>query len=204
VKYVLVFLSVLIVSVPVVGKMYIGDTHLTSKKMDDLTILGVANLDNITAATISVTGPLNASNLIWDSFSVTGPISLINGTFKKTSITGPVSLAEVTSDTITITGFADFKNVTVTKELTVIGMLKASNSRLNSILLTMSESVIRDSSAKSIVVKRPNSDEPHQKLMLYGNTRIDEVIFESGQGEVHIHGENAKVENVKGAKVIEH
>lgn len=203
-KYALILLSVLIASVPIVGKMYMGDTHLTSKKMDDLTILGDANLDNITATTILVTGPLKASNITADIFTVTGPISLTNGTFKKASITGPVSLADVTSDNITITGFADFTNVTVTKDLVITGMLKALNSRLNSVILTMSESVITNSSAKSIVVKHPNSDELHQKLMLYGNTHIDTVVFESGQGEVHLHGENAKVENVKGAEVIQH
>jgi hypothetical protein len=44
-------------------------------------------------------------------------------------------------------------------------MLKVANSRFNIVTLTMSESVIRDSSTKSIVVKRPNSDDPYQKLM---------------------------------------
>lgn len=203
-KYVLILLSVLITSVPIIGKMYMGDTTLTSKKMDDLTILGVANLDNITAATISVTGPLNASNLISDDFSVTGPISVSKGTLKKISVTGPVSLTDVSSDDITITGYSDFTNVTVAKECMIIGMLNATQSKFNKVSLTMSESVIRDSAAKSIVVNRPDSDEAHQKLLLYGNTRIYEVVFESGQGEVHLYGENAKVENVKGAKIIQH
>jgi hypothetical protein len=82
-------------------------------------------------------------------------------------------------------------------------MLKASNSRFNAVTLTTSESVIRDSSAKSIVVKRPDSDAFHQKLMLYGDTHIEEIVFESGRGEVHVQGSTVKVGKVTGAKIIQ-
>jgi hypothetical protein len=151
-----------------------------------------------------VTGPLNASNLISHDFSVTGPISVSKGTLKKISVTGPVSLTDVSSDDITITGYSDFTNVTVAKECMIIGMLNATQSKFNNVSLTMSESVIRDSAAKSIVVKHPDSDEAHQKLMLYGNTRIDAVTFESGQGEIYVYGSNVKLSNASGAKVIRH
>lgn len=175
-------------SVPTFGKSYLGDTTLSSKKFDQLTIVGVANLDAVIAKDISITGPLKASNITTDTFSVTGP----------------VSLTDVTSDTVTITGYSEFTNVSVSKSLTITGMLNAKRSVFNAITLTMSESVLADSSAKSIVVKHPNSDEARQKLMLYGNSHIDTVEFESGQGEVHLYGANAKVANVKGAEVIQH
>lgn len=186
------------------GKSYLGDTTLSSKKFDQLTVLGVANLNAIIAKEISITGPLKASNITSDDMSVTGPMSLKTAKLKKLVMTGPVSLTDVTSNTVTITGYSDFKNVTVAKDLVITGMLKASNSRFNSVTLTMSESVITDSSATSIVVKRPDSDAQHQTLSLYGNMHIDTVVFESEHGEVHVYGKNVKVGNMKGAEVIQH
>ncbi|QOL19716.1 hypothetical protein [Candidatus Bodocaedibacter vickermanii] len=204
-KYVLVFLGILNISVTAFGKSYFGDTTLSSKKFDQLTVLGVANLDAVTAKENSITGPLTASNITADTFSVTGPMSLKTAKLKKVVITGPVSLTDVTSDTVTITGYSDFTNVTVAKNLTLIGRLNALNSSFNAVTLTMSESMITDSFAKSIVVKRPNSDDQHQKLMFYGNTRIDNVMFESEQGEVHVvYGNKVKIGDVKGAKIIHH
>lgn len=202
--YALVFLGVLMMLVPTFGKNYLGDTTISSKKFDQLTILGEVNLDAVDAKEISITGPLKASNITADTFSVTGPASLKTAKLKKLVITGPVSLTDVTTDTVTITGYSDFTNVTVTKNLTLIGMLNTSNSLFDAVTLTMDESVLTDSSVKSIVVNRPNSNDPHQKLRLYGNTRIDNVMFESGQGEVHVYGKNCKVGNVKGAEVIQH
>jgi hypothetical protein len=203
-RYTLVFLGILAMSAPILGKSYLGDTTLSSKKFDQLTILGVAKLDTVIAKEISITGPLRASNITADTLSVIGPATLAKGTVPKILITGAVSLTDVTSDTVTITGFSDFTNVTVNKNLEIIGMLKALNSRFNSVILTMSESVITDSSAKAIVVKRPDSDAPHQTLSLYGNTHVDTVEFESGHGEIHVYGKNVTVGNVKGAEVIQH
>ncbi|MDP3935776.1 MAG: hypothetical protein Q8Q56_02150 [Alphaproteobacteria bacterium] len=190
--------------VPTFAESYLGDTNLSSKKFDQLIIIGGAKLDLVIAKSISITGPLGASNITADAMNITGPASLKTAKLKEVVITGPVSLTDVTSDTVTITGYADFTNVTVAKDLQITGMLKANHSIFNTITLNMSESKIRDSSAKSIAVKRPNSDEPHQKLRLYGNTYIDTIVFESGYGEVHLYGRNIKVGNVKGAEVIQH
>lgn len=190
--------------VPTFGKNYLGDTTISSKKFDQLTILGEVNLDAVDAKEISITGPLKVSTITADTLSVTGPVSLKKSQLKDVVITGPVSLTDVTSDVVIITGYSDFTNVTVAKNLTLIGNLNASSSVFNTVTLTMSESVITDSLAKSIIVKRPNSDDAHQKLRLYGNTRIDAIEFESGQGEVHVYGKNCKVGNVKGAEVIQH
>lgn len=203
-KYTLVFVGILTILPPAFGKSYLGDTTLSSKKFDQLTVLGVANLDSIIAKKISITGPLKASNITSDDMNVTGPMSLKTAKLKKLVVTGPVSLTDVTSDTIMITGYSDFTNVTVAKDLIITGIIKASNSRFNSITLTMSESMITDSAASSIVVKCPDSDAPYQTLSLYGNIHIDTVKFESGHGKVHVYGKNVKVENVKGAEVIQH
>lgn len=203
-KYTLVFLGILTILSPAFGKSYLGDTTLSSKKFDQLKILGVANLDSIIAQEISITGPLKASNITADDMSVTGPMSLKTAKLKKLVITGPVSLTDVTSDTVTITGYSDFTNVTVAKNLVITGMLKATHSQFSSVTLTMSESILTESSVKSIHVKRPDSDKQHQTLMLYGNTQIDAIEFESGHGKVHVYGKNVKVKNVKGAEVIQH
>jgi hypothetical protein len=203
-KYVLSFLGMLAVLVPTFGKSYFGDTTLASKKFDQLTILGVANLDGVTATEISITGPMTAATITANAIEVIGPVKLIKSHLKKVLITGPVSLNKVKSDTVTITGYSDFTDVSISKSLTITGMLNASHSRFNTVTLTMSESVLKDSLAKSIVVKCPDSDESHQKLMFYGNTRVDMVEFESGHGEVHVYGKNVKVGKVKGAEVIQH
>jgi hypothetical protein len=34
---------------PIFGKTYLGDTHLTNEKVDEITILGCATLDTIVA-----------------------------------------------------------------------------------------------------------------------------------------------------------
>jgi hypothetical protein len=200
-KYVLVFLIIFITSVPVVGKMYIGDITLSSKKMDDLMIVGEANLDTITANSISVLGNLGASNAIADNLSVTGPARVSNSSFKKTSITGPVFLIDGLSDTISITGFADLKNVTIAKHLKIIGMLKAVKSKFNRVTLSMTDSSFIDPTATSITIKAPSNGEL-QHLMLYGNTHIDSIKFESGQGESHMHGNDIQVLNVSGGKIV--
>jgi hypothetical protein len=55
-KYVVIFLGLLMIVVPSFGKKYLGDTTLSSKKFDQVSILGVANLDVVSAKEISITG----------------------------------------------------------------------------------------------------------------------------------------------------
>lgn len=203
-KYVLVFLGILTILSPTFAEKFCGNTTLSSKKFDQLSVLGVANLDSIIAQEISITVPFKASNITSDDMSITGPMSLKTAKLKKLVITGPVSLTDVTSDTVTIRGYSDFTNVTVAKDLVITGMLKATHSQFNSVTLTMSKSILTESSVKSIHVKRADSDKQHQTLSLYGNTHIDAIEFESGQGKIHAYGENVTVGNVKGAEVIQH
>lgn len=102
-KYTLVFLGILTVFMLTFAEIFCGNTTLSSKKFDQLTVLGFSNLDAVIAKEISITGPLKASNITADGMTVTGPMSLKTAKLKKLVITGPVSLTDVTSDTITIT-----------------------------------------------------------------------------------------------------
>jgi hypothetical protein len=39
--------------------------------------------------------------------------------------------------------------------------------------------------------------------VLYGDTHIDTIEFESGQGEIYVYGSNVKIGKVTGAKIIQ-
>lgn len=202
----LIVLFVLITLAPVVGKKYLGDTSLSDLKTDEIIVLGQATLKKVIAKSLSITGPFKAVDLSAEQLTITGPATILQGTFKSIHIIGPAQLANIKTDQMVVTGFVDATNVNVFESLEIIGMLNATTSKFNHITLTCDISVMKDSTAKSIVVKRPNSRPDHapQQLKLYGNTRIDQVTFESGLGEVHIHGNDVHVSNVSGGKTIRH
>ena len=203
-KSMLTVLCLLGVSVPAVGKAYFGDTRLSSQKTDDITVVGVASLENIVARMISVTGPLTANKITASQLSVSGPVKIDGGHFKKVSITGPVVLNHVTSDEFKITGPVDADNLIVLESLDLIGSLNIQNSKLINVTLTMDESSFRDSKVTEIFIKRPSKNGAVQTLKLYGSTQISSVKFESDIGEIHLYGEGVILGNVTGAKVIQH
>lgn len=200
-RLLLIFLGIF---VPIFGKSYIGDTHLSNQKTDKITIFGCANLDNIVAKHIFITGPLSASNITADYFTVAGPVIVKKGLIQKSIITGNVVFSDVKGDNVNIIGSLSTDRLIVVESFEIIGTLNAKNSQFIKMILEMNESSMKDSKANELIVRQTNPKGKPQKLKLYGDTHINTIIFESGQGEVHVYGSNVKLSKVTGAKVIQH
>lgn len=189
---------------PVFGKAYLGGARLSSQKTDEITVMGVASLDNIVARSVSITGPLTANKITASQLSVTGPVKIGGGLFKKVSISGPVILDHVTADELKVIGPVDADSLIVLESLDLTGPLSIQNSKLINVTLTMDEGSVRNSKVTEIFVKRPSKKGEVQTLKLYGNTQISTVNFESGIGEIHVYGVGVTLGKISGAKVIKH
>jgi cytoskeletal protein CcmA (bactofilin family) len=153
---------------------------------------------------MSITGFLKASNITVDNFTVTGPVTVSKSLILKGVITGSVAFDNVTSNKLSIVGSLGANHVIISETLEIIGTLNVQNSEFMKVVLTMSESSIKNSKVKELLVKKPESERKPQKLKLYGNVHISNIMFESDQGEVHVYGHNVKLLKIKGAKVMQH
>jgi hypothetical protein len=188
----------------VYGKVFLGNTRLSSEKTDEITIMGEAHLDNIVARVVTITGSFTAHKITTNELYVTGSVKIDTGLVKKTEITGSVVLNHFTVDEIKVTGSVSADNLIVLDSLDLTGSLNIQNSRLIKVTVSLDEASVKDSKVTEIFIRRPSSNSEVQRLKLYGNTQINRVEFESGHGEIHVYGKGVKLGKVTGAKVIEH
>jgi hypothetical protein len=186
------------------GKVFLGNTRLSCEKTDEITIMGVAHLNNIVARIVSITGSFTAQKITTNELYVTGPVKIDTGLVKKTVMTGSVVLNHFTVDEIKVTGPLIADNLIVIDSLDLTGVLNIQNSRLIKVTVSMDESSVKDSNVTDIFIKRPTSNSEVQRLKVYGKTQINRVEFESRHGEIHVYGKGVKLGKVTGAKVIEH
>ncbi|MCP5322946.1 MAG: hypothetical protein H6492_02955 [Candidatus Paracaedibacteraceae bacterium] len=183
----------------------VGNVHFKSKKYKDLNVIGEARFEDVQSDVIVITGPFQFANLRATELIVTGPVAASEkGKFDKVVITGELILSDSIMNVLSVTGSCELNSVKVINQARVTGFFIAENSIFDNLCISGKKVVLNNSRASNLLIKKEPSLNQPQKLIVKGKTYIKEVVFESGQGEIHIYGKAVVIDNVTGAKITCH
>ena len=147
-----------------------GDIDLKNSKLDTMNVSGSASFQNMHFKSLDVSGSLNFENLtITEALHVSGAAK------------GKILKCK----SLDVSGTFNGEDITINGKTVISGELNTKNSSFQDIEIKSSKSTLKNSTAHNIIVQ-PTTDKP-QKLILKGSTIISgDVVFQSGDGEVHI------------------
>lgn len=211
-KYLFVLACTTFLGQDVHAQSFIGDQTLKGKTMEEVAIMGGANLTDIKADTLAIVGTLEFHNLtVAKDTDVAGEVVKSNkGKFGPLKVAGTFEAADVTAESLEVAGTVTATGLTVSKDATIAGELKlkaskdpkAAKNKLNNLTIAAAETSLEDTEVTgNITVKKPKGFD-NQVLHLIGKTTVKGTItFESGKGKIE-QGSDAKIEGqVTGATV---
>lgn len=147
----------------------------------------------------SAYGPAKVNNTVITNITkIYGPFSSENSEFKEMTIFGPLALKETKVMDAIVYGPVNLDNSVVLKKIKVFGSLMAKKSKIKQLDVTANHIFIEQCTIKSIKISSdPQADSDKQTVYLNGKSQIDEIIFESGRGEIFVSGNKADAEKIK-------
>lgn len=181
-----------------------GNASLKDTAFESLTINGSLDFKNLDIKKdLKVNGSLDGNNLKCAKLKANGSVTVKNIKVKSAKINGSLSGSDVyVKHDLEIEGAVNMVDITVTGKTKVIGGLSVTKGDFGDIEVVNTTTYLSHCKGKNILVKKIDSDKI-QKLELSKGTIISgDVVFESGEGEVHLSNDSIIKGNVKGAKII--
>ncbi len=201
-KFLTVATAVVALSQNVYANSISGDVNLINSKLETITVKGNQSFKNSQFKSLTAYGTLNFDNIIIDeTLKVDGAANGKILACKAFHVNGALNVQNLKSSEAIVKGAFNGEDVVITGKTIIEGELNAKNSSFQDIEIKSTKSSLDDSTAHNILVN-PTKNKP-QKIILKGNTVISgDIVFEAGDGEVHV-GDKVKIKgHVKGAKVI--
>ncbi|QCP52889.1 hypothetical protein FAZ95_27670 [Trinickia violacea] len=166
-----------------------GFVALQGKAYDDVKIVGVADMKQITAKSIDVTGPLTFKDVtLSGALTAQGPVSGSN-----VVAAGPVK----------VTGPFNVKRFVAKDSTDVIGGFSAEDSSFTDVAVLSNQVSLDRCKLRNLVIKKDTSAKTQTVTLLGGTKVLGDITFDSGNGEVVIAKGASVAGTVKGAKVIQ-
>ena len=168
------------------GTTFNGIKHLKDENLNALTVNGFLSFHSITISkNLSINGSAKGKKLKCKNFEINGSL---NG-------------EDISAEKLEINGSLKGSNINITGETKISGNINASESKFNDIEILTKNSVLSNSSAKNILVKKEKNGEKQILKLKDGSIISGDIVFESESGEIHID-DTVKINGkIKGAKV---
>lgn len=167
------------------AQTFYGPTHLGDQKFEDLSIFGPAELNKITADSLTVHGALAFDNLTAPKkLEVFGPTEGKNSNVGDITVAGPLQLDHCKVKSLNIAGPFRAKHLTVENTSSFIGPFEVLDSHFQDLSVTADKAAFANTQVKNIVMKK-NNDPKEQIISLSGTTVVSgDITFEAGKGQV--------------------
>ncbi|MCE2991330.1 MAG: hypothetical protein LW825_00150 [Candidatus Jidaibacter sp.] len=151
---------------------------------------------------LQITGPAQLEDVNIEHLELTGSLDCKKGIIKKYNVIGPAILANVKIDEMVQTGSLEVDELTADNAL-IIGSANMKYSIVKQLNITADTIVLEDSQIDQITIKATDTN-AKQTITLLGETIIaQDIIFESGTGEVVVKSNKVRMQNVVGGKRID-
>lgn len=199
-----------------------GATNIKDVKATDIIATGSFYGDDVQTKTLRVNGAMKADRLVCEKISVNGSVQVKDAKVTDVSVNGSFGGEDVqVAGSVSVNGSFKAANIAVTGDTKIAGSMSVKNGTMNRVQVAAMKATFERSKINQIVVKKGSYDffgynfrfsfsnlfgfgkQETQVLELKEGTVVSgDVVFEAGNGEVHLVGNSEIKGVVEGAVVV--